>query len=200
MTASNVELPSRRTARIASGLELRRCPQAHARGGREGCLELQLSGDLPEDWSLRLTRGLAARRVGVHAGYARLVEPGCWLAQLELDVANGGSGGHDFLVLAMHFPTLPAGPDPRILDFELSESTSLGGSLELRVDAWDSVGLLAAVLGRAARAGLYPHEIILETEGECAFHQLNLKARGGARPARREGGLLARALEDLCDR
>jgi hypothetical protein len=197
---SNIELYSTMTEPTPRGFGLLGTPHAHLGEGAEGRLELQLSGCLPHDWSLRLTRGLAANRLGVHSGYARLVEPACWLAQLELDSCYGGSGEQDFLALAMRSSALPALRDPRILDFQLRESASLGGSLELRVDAWDSLGLLAAVLGRAALAGLHPVEINLETEGECAFHQLTLKSQGGGRPARPEGLLLARQLADLCDR
>lgn len=200
MAAGNPDFDHPLRAPLCAGSEEMRSPQAQARAGSEGRVELQLSGDLCDDWGLRLTRGLAAHRVGLHSGYARRLEPGCWIAKLELDLACGGSWDHDFLSLATHFSALPDLRDPRILDFELRESGFLGGSLELRVDAWDSIGLLAAVLGRAALAGLHPHEIILETEGECAFHQLTLKARDGVRPGRREGWLLSRGLERLLDR
>jgi hypothetical protein len=181
----------------SQGARLERSPFAHTREGQDGCAELQLSGDLAEDWSLRLTRGLAIRRIGVRSGYVRLLQRGGWLAELLLDVAYHESRECDFLKLATE-PSAPRSiPEPRILDFELRDSASLGGSLELRVDAWDCVGLLAGVLGRAVHADLYAHEIVLDTEEECAFHQLGLKRRGGGRPGRSERRALEVALRAL---
>ena len=87
-----------------------------------------------------------------------------------------------------------------ILDFELWNAPSLGGSLELEVDAWDAVGLLAAVLGCGAAAGLRPERIVLETWDECAFHQLTLKRDGWLRPSTAQARALEKGLEALLRR
>lgn len=177
--------------------DLLRIPWSHAAWKSERLLDLQLSGDLPAEWALHLARALACRGVSLLNGYARRIEEGIWLAQLDLDLGAGSRCELDFLGLLAGTAKPVRLPEPSILDFELRDSPALGGSFELRVDAWDAVGLLAAVLGRCAAAGLDPEEMILETEGECAFHHLTLKGRRGRRPARLQRLALERALAAL---
>jgi hypothetical protein len=106
MSASN---PGRTLHAFASESESRfGAPSATAtpRGG--GLLALHLSGLLPDDWSLRLTHGLASRSINVRSGYARRMESVRWQAQLEIDLRCGAEPEPDFLALATQGALTPA--------------------------------------------------------------------------------------------
>jgi hypothetical protein len=177
--------------------DLLRIPWSHAAWKSDRLLDLQLCGDLPAEWALHLARALASRGVSLLNGYARRIEEGIWLAQFDLDLGTHAESEPDFLSLLAGSAEPPCFAEPPILEFELRDSPALGGCLEVQVDAWDAVGLLAAVLSRCAATGLEAEEMILETEGECAFHHLTLKSRRGRRPARLQRLALERALAAL---
>lgn len=160
-----------------------------------GGLHLQIGGPLPADWSLCLARALARDGASLHSGYARRGPDGAWLAELAIR-PESDLGAEALLVHATRPEPPLLRPDPRILDFELGESPAHGGSLALEVHAWDAVGLLAGVLGRARGHGLVPAELILETEQDCAFHHLALTGADGA-PSRRQRRALSLALAGL---
>ena len=155
---------------------------------------LRIGGRLPRGWSVRLTRGLARRGVSLVSGYARRVEGDAGLLELEVDLRHADASTIDFLAVARNEEDSAPVSDPRILDFALQLE---GDALQLEVHAWDSVGLLAAVLERVWSVGLSPDELILETEAECAFHSLVLKDRHRAPPTPSHARLLARALKRL---
>lgn len=170
----------------ASHCQLERREEAHAL--------LRISGRLPRGWSVRLTRGLARRGVSLHSGYARRLEGDAWLLEFEVDLGHADPSSIDFLGIARGPDESVLPSEPRILDFSLETE---GEALHLEVHAWDAVGLLAAVLERVWGVGLSPDELIIETEGECAFHSLVLKDRHRAAPTIAHARLLARALERL---
>ncbi len=164
-------------------------------GGRRS--DMKLTGPLPADWSVNLSRDFAARGVSLQNGYARRIDSDQWTVQLEVEQSLADSAGPEGLVRAIYSKVRPPVVEPALLDCELRESKSFGGCLELEVDAWDAVGLLAAVLGCAASAGLLAVEMILETQDDCAFHHLGLKDRGDAVPSLRQRRALDRGLKRL---
>lgn len=193
-----VSLPTpRRSSTAHLEADLLRAPWSHTTRRADGLLEAQLSGMLPASWSLNLMRGLASRGLSVRDGYARRIEPGAWIAQLEIEAPAEALEATALLELATGRPARPTSPEPRLLDFELGDSPAHGGSLALEVHAWDAVGLLAAVLGRADAAGLVATELVLETEDDCAFHHLTLQSRGWSPPTRRERRALSLGLAGL---
>lgn len=157
-------------------------PWFHAQAKGDGIVHLRLAGALPDDWSLRFTRALAWRNLSLRSGRARRVETRHWIAHLELDLvyADAEVDFSEILELATRAEDLPAPPEPRILDFELDAPAYLAGGLRLEVHAWDALGLLAGVIERADRVGLHPEALLLDTEGECAFHELILRGADGA--------------------
>lgn len=195
------ELESPRVGAAAAGREsgaqsrLAPRPWAAATPRPPGGLHLQLGGPLPADWSLRLARSLAGCGASLVSGYARRGAQGEWLAELEIESELALCAG-ELLERAVRPQAPPPRPDPRILDFELGESPAHGGSLALEVHAWDAVGLLAGVLGRARAPGLVAAELILETEQDCAFHHLALVGTEGA-PSRRQRRELSLGLAGL---
>jgi hypothetical protein len=154
---------------------LLKVPLSHVDVKPGGRLDLQLSGDLPDDWCLRLANGLSGAGIGLLNGYARRIEARAWLAQLEVERAPGDSRMPDFLGLSMSGTLRRRRRDPVILDFELAESRARGGLLELRVVAHDAVGLLAGVLHRVRAVGLAVEELLLATDGGEATHRLALR-------------------------
>jgi hypothetical protein len=158
-------------------------------------LELTLAGALAETWCLDFTRALAARGMNLLRGHAHEGRGG-WSARLEID-AHPNDRSLDFGRLLCEPVAPPLRCEPRLLDFELAFSPAHDGCLELEVHAWDSIGLLATLLGRARGGGLRPVELWLETEEECAFHRLSLRGIGGRRPALGQARGFARALERL---
>lgn len=186
----------RRAVPFPGGAEARRSslPKLRAVDGQRGRPAIELSGALEDGWSLRLLSRLAARRVGVLSGYARWFQGKLWIVRLEFDPTARSYDRQGFLELATESGPLPTLPDPRVIDFETTPSDAFGGALELRVDAWDRIGLLAGVLGLAHRSLLVPREILLETEAECAFHQITLVRADGRAPDYREASRLERSL------
>jgi len=172
--------------------EIRSVPFAHVarRGG--GRIDLHVSGALPRSWVLHLARGFAERRVSLLNGRARSLDEGIWVGALEIDLGSADRAVPDFLSLASG--EQPSGrllPEPPLLEVAMAEGAR---GLEVEVHAWDAVGLLASVLAHVDAVGLVPCEVSLETEGDCAFHQLVLRDAAGAAPGRRGRRDLARRL------
>jgi hypothetical protein len=171
--------------------ERRRLPLAQVAGCAASRLELRLSGVLPDRWPLHLAQGLAARRINLWRGHATRIAAGVWSARLEIETP-GERPLPDFVGLALGLEPAPVLAEPPLLEAVLSRAP--GGELELEVHAWDAVGLLACVLRCAVGAGLLPTALALETEGDCAFHQLRLIAADGSAATRRQQRHLARRL------
>jgi hypothetical protein len=179
---------------VGAGRERSLC---QVRPGDEGLVELLVLGALRQDWPLAFAGGLARAGVSLLDGYARHTGDAQWLGRLVVDPGAGPLP--DFAALLRAVPAPLATPTPRLLDFSLEWSTALGGVLHLEVHAWDGLGLLAGVLDCAARQGLRPEELLLETEGECAFHHLILVDARVGPPSRGQRAGLAGALEGLCN-
>jgi hypothetical protein len=171
-------------------------PTCRSERRSDGLLELHCAGLLPADWTLNLARALAVRRASIRDGYARRTAPGIWLAQLGIEDGGRLRAPELRAMVTGAQPPLTS-PEPRILDFELGRAPGHGGCLTLEVHAWDAVGLLAGVLGRARDAGLTAMELFLETEADCAFHHLALIGRDGAAPTRRQRRALRLGLSAL---
>lgn len=186
-------------AHRAPGLseELLHVPFAHVAQKEEDRIELELSGALPDAFFVSLSRSFAARGISLQSGYARRAEPGLWLARLELAGVPSPAPALDYLQLALRDEGGARPSDPPILDFVLTRPASRDGALELEVHAWDALGLLAGVLGRASAAGMVAVEIGLETEGECAFHSVALIGSDGSVPSSEQRRVLASGLCEL---
>ena len=171
---------------------IRSVPFAHVARRGAGRVDLHVSGALPACWVLNLARGFAARRVSLQSGRARRRAEGIWSGALELDLGGAERPLPDFLALASgELPVARWLPAPPLLEVAMAGSAR---GLEVEVHAWDAVGLLASVLGHVDAVALEPTEVSLETEGDCAFHQLVLRDRLGAMPSRRQRRALARRL------
>ena len=177
--------------------EVLHVPFAHVARKAGELVELHLSGALPDTWALQVARGFAAQRINLLNGRARCLERGLWSAQIEVDTSCSRGPLPDFLDLALD-PGSRAEPEcPPLLEVGLSQPSGRGGELELEVQAWDSVGLLAAVLGHVRECELVASEIHLETEEGFAFHRLGLRAIGWGGATTRQRRALARRLSRM---
>lgn len=177
-------------ARAGRGLPI---PVACVEWDDSGRVLLEMSGLLPEDWAARLARGCAARRISWESGHARRSGER-WEVRLGLDASLCSGRVPDFLELATRGDPGPHLAEPPLLEVALGGS---GDALELEVHAWDAVGLIAAVLDRVERAGLRVRSLLLETEDECAFHQITAVLPNGRSPGWRERRALLKGLSEL---
>lgn len=176
--------------------EARSIPLAQVARRGEDRIGLQVSGALPATWVLNLARGFAERRVNLLNGRAEQIDHGVWNGVLEIDLGSAGRSAPDFLGLALGAPgTGRFLPEPPLLEVAMADGPR---GLEVEVHAWDAVGLLASVLNHVQSVGLVACEVLLETEGDCAFHQLMLReASGGLAPTRARRALARRLAAQL---
>lgn len=154
-------------------------PAARISSLQGGLKELCLEGVLPGGWLRRVTAGCAQRGISVTRGVATFGPDESCLACLELEFRRPSVDPPDFLAWAVGRIDPPAAPLPKILDFDLVHDSVPTKGVFLEVHAWESVGLLAGVLEAVEAVGLVPVELFLETEEECAFHQLVLSRSDG---------------------
>lgn len=132
-----------------------------------------------------------------HAGISllegRIVRHEGWIAELVLDPGVNVCGDYASLLCSAP-PRQCAWQDPRLIDYQLSMMGTSRELLQLEVHAWDGLGLLASVMARVVSCGFQIEELLLETEGECAFHRLILAGDANAARAAR----LDRKLSGIC--
>ena len=87
--------------------------------------------------------------------------------------------------------------EPPILDYELGASSSRGNVLDLRVVAYDAVGLLAAVLHRVRACGLALDEMMLATEDDAATHRLAIRRLDSSPPRSIDRRAIASSLDQM---
>ena len=88
-----------------SAADAARCatPYCHVRSEPESFTDVRLGGELPRDWSARLTQACAARGISLLRGYARRLEAESWVTHLKLDpgFAHTYSKSSDFKTSTM---------------------------------------------------------------------------------------------------
>ncbi len=156
----------------------------------EGLVELLVLGSLPSRWPLALTGHLAGRGASLLRGHVTRGDAAGWEGRLVLDPRHGSLGDLD-AALDRVVPR-PATAAPRLIEVRIDPAHA-DAELHLEVHGWDAVGLLAGVLEQVACVDLCVEEMLLETEDECAFHYLRLRAEDGV-SRRRAQRLLARGL------
>jgi hypothetical protein len=166
---------------VAGPFERTRC---RVLPGAEGLITVDVLGWLEPGWLQGFATGLYPLGVSLKEAYAREDLPGRWSARLHLEPPAGETAAAQTIAsldALLHGPAPGSSvPAPRLLDFSLVRGGEHGALLHLEVHAWEARGLLAGVLVETERVGLVPVELLLETEGECAFHQLVLRGPMGA--------------------
>jgi hypothetical protein len=155
---------------------------------------------MPIGWLGNFTRGAARVGLDIVRGVARRDSQRRWSVTFEMRGASESSVQRiDFLGLA-RVGVESAPPIQLVLQrFELTRSTERSGMLELRINARDRTGFLAALLGHLAGFVLFPEEIRIDTFQSVAEDALFLTSVGGqSPPAEIEAAL--RASLRLCTR
>ncbi|MDJ0785259.1 MAG: hypothetical protein QNK05_00535 [Myxococcota bacterium] len=177
------------------------------RPGDEGLHELCVLGTSSPDWPLELTRSMAQAGASLIEGHIkrgerfaeRRVSPGGrWQADLVIDPGpnTGLNTAPDYGAVLTRPPVRDWTPtEPRLIDYQLAFEGE--HRLHLEAHAWDALGLLAGVMERACADGLHIQELLLETEGECAFHHLVLVDPRGSTITRVRSVRLDRRLAKL---
>jgi len=164
-----------------------------------GLQAVKLSGELPPGWCGNLTAGLLHRKVSIVRGFARRIVDRRWIAELQVQSPEGGSGLSDTDCLALAW----AAPEPQppveiALDsYYVDGSPEAGPFLFLEVNGYDRIGFLASLLERLARQSLLPEQISLETWEGLALDCFHLKTAAGGPPPPETARALSQMLESL---
>jgi hypothetical protein len=129
-----------------------------------------------------LGSGLAERRISIDQVHARRSHNGSWIAELQLVTLEGAPDprGISYIGLANERRTFGS-LVPALESFELTNDPS--GTLMLRFEAADTLGLLGTLLCALANISLYPVEMHIETRSGRAQDCLWLAGAASARPS-----------------
>ena len=164
-----------------------------------GMQAIKLAGDLPPGWCGNLTAALAHRNISIVRGFAKHIVDHRWIAELQVQPANGGTllGDADCLSLAWS-PPAPGPPAEIALEsYYVDNSPESGQYLFLEVHGYDRIGFLASLVGRLAELSLLPEQISLETWEGRALDCFHLKAASGGPPRPEAARALGAMLESL---
>lgn len=116
--------------------------------------EVRLDGPLAPGWAGNLAAGLARVGISIDRGHARGAGAGLWSSRIEVVRTPGAADPRALGIAGLATTDSGAGfSTPIELDhFALLPSLEHGGTLQLRLDAADTVGFLAAVLRSLVRA------------------------------------------------
>jgi hypothetical protein len=163
------------TAQAESGVHV-------TRTGR-GTHQVELWGSMPIGWLGNFTRGATRMSLDIVRGVARKNSQRRWSATFEMRGASESSvQSIDFLGLARVGVESAPPIQLELLRFELTRSTERTGMLELRINARDRVGFLAALLEHLAGFVLFPEEIRIDTFQSVAEDAVFLTSVGGESP------------------
>jgi len=138
---------------------------------------------MPVDWLVNFTGGATRMSLDIVRGVARRNTRRRWSATFEMRGALDSSVQRiDFLGLARvgveSGPAIPL----ELQRFDLTRSAEREGMLELRINARDRTGFLAALLAHLAGFVLFPEEIRIDTFQSVAEDALFLTSVGGQSP------------------
>lgn len=143
---------------------------------------IRLGGTFDSAWLANVCRGLASQRISIERAHAMRASTRAWSAELHVRCLPGAPVVADLPLLQLAAAEAPE-PGPLELDrYELTASTAHGGTLHLRIEAPDTLGLLGSLLAQLAKLDLYPIEMHIETRHGRAEDLLWLYTDHAARP------------------
>ena len=157
--------------------------QVVALGGEP--FQVHLDVPLAPGWAGNLAAGLARVGVSIVRGHACGAGAGLWSSRIEVVRTAGAADPRALGIAALATTDSGAGfAAPIELDhFALLPSLEHGGTLELRLEAADTMGFLAALLRRLAYFALFPVEMRLETRSGRIADEFWLCAGGSRAPS-----------------
>jgi hypothetical protein len=155
---------------------------------------IRLEGPFGPAWIASLCAELADRQISIDRAHALRTSNQTWIAELSVDALPGAEDPLDIPYVELAEAGAPDASDPlRLLSFQIEETPAHGGSLQLTVEANDSLGLLGSLLSQLAMLFLFPVEMHIETsEGRAHDVFWLCTVGGGVGPRLRDS--LARVL------
>ena len=159
--------------------------------------QVRLEGAFRPGWVGNVCSGLASAGISVDRAYAARSPDARWRAEFDVRQLHSGPSPKDvpYALLADKEPNLDT-PDTLVLEsFSITPSAAHGGSLELAIEARDTLGFLGALLGKLAFVSLFPVELRVETHGDRVLDRLWLTGIGGSAPSVEARVMLLRELQ-----
>jgi hypothetical protein len=155
---------------------------------------IRLEGPFGPSWIASLCAELADRQLSIDRAHAMRTSNQTWVAELNVDALPGADDPLVIPYVELAEAGAPDASDPlQLLSFEIEETSAHGGSLQLTVEAVDSLGLLGSLLSQLAMLFLFPVEMHIETSNGHA-HDVFWLGTVGATPGPRLRDSLARML------
>jgi hypothetical protein len=149
----------------------------------ETSYRLRLGGAFGSGWLARLCRGLASQRISIERAHAMRSPNDAWNVELHVECLDGAAPVSGLPLLQLLAADAPES-DPLELDrYQLDASSAHGGTLQLTIEAVDTLGLLGSLLAQLAKLDLYPIEMHIETRNGRAEDQLWLYTDQAPRPS-----------------
>jgi hypothetical protein len=118
-----------------------------------------------------------------------------WNVELHVECLDGAAPVAGVPLLQLVAAEAPESGPLELERYQLVESAAHGGTLELTIEAADTLGLLGSLLAQLAALHLYPIEMHIETRNGRAEDQLWLYTDQAPRPSAE----VLRALESVLD-
>jgi hypothetical protein len=155
---------------------------------------IRLEGPFGPAWIASLCAELADRQLSIDRAHALRTSNQTWVAELNVEALHGAADPLEIPYVELAEAGAPDASDPlMLLKFEIEETPAHGGSLQLTVEAVDSLGLLGSLLSQLAMLFLFPVEMHIETSNGRA-HDVFWLCTVGASPGPRLRDSLSRVL------
>jgi hypothetical protein len=155
---------------------------------------LRLGGAFGSGWLARLCRGLASQRISIERAHAMRAPNDAWNVELHVDCLSGAAPVSGVPLLQLLAADAPESGPLELERYQLVPSTAHGGTLQLTIEAEDTLGLLGSLLAQLAKLGLYPIEMHIETRNGRAEDQLWLYTDRAPQPSAEQQTVLEAVL------
>jgi hypothetical protein len=156
---------------------------------------IRLGGQFGAAWLARFCRGLASQRISIQRAHAMRAPNRSWNAELHVLCLPGAPALSSVPLLQLTAAELPEPTPLELTRYALTASTAHGGTLHLKVEAADTLGLLGSLLAQLATLQLHPIEMHIETRDGRAEDSLWLYTDHATRPTFEFQEALERTLE-----
>ncbi|HET6340524.1 MAG TPA: hypothetical protein VFG30_45255 [Polyangiales bacterium] len=156
---------------------------------------LRLGGAFGSGWLARLCRGLANQRISIERAHAMRAPNDAWNVELHVECLDGAAPVSGLPLLQLVAADAPESGPLELERYQLVASAAHGGTLQLTIEAEDTLGLLGSLLAQLANLDLYPIEMHIETRNGRAEDQLWLYTDQAPLPTAEQQQALEKALD-----
>jgi hypothetical protein len=150
-----------------------------------GRYRLRLGGPFLSGWLSGLCARLAEHALSIEQAHAWVSRDGTWVAELTFARPDSGQTVDAASLSYLSFVASTEASvelQPQLDSARLERTPENGGSLLLALEAPDSLGLLGAVLGTAAKLGAFPLEMHIDTRAGRADDRIWFADKLGRMP------------------